>query len=451
MIGVSTIGNATLIAYDEKPIISTDPWFGDTDPAYFGSWVTSHVFPKNLQQDVFNSEYIWLSHGHPDHINPISLEKLAGKKVLLPDHIGSRIYKGLIQKKYNVEVLPDRKWVQLSKNIKILCITTVIQDAILLIDIKGRLFVNLNDAGSRHCTNFIRKIVKGYSESYLLSLAGYGDADAIGFYDEDGVFVVPPAKDKIKVGEHLGIQAKSLGINNVIPFSSMHMYQRSDSVWANEYTTPINSYKAGLPREIKYIPPFINLNCSDGRYELINPDSVLLKVKNCQEFGDNWSDELQKSDRKTIDNYFIRKEKIRRDISFINFRVGGKENFFKFESSNKKGVTFEVPRFSLMKAINLEIFDDLLAGNFMKTTLHGMRGIYEGDFAFYLAKYADNGRAETISELEEYFKMYKQRAGREYLYQTFLDKSKDIFTRLISDDRGSFLYKKAKQIYYKLK
>ena len=143
-----------------------------------------------------------------------------------------------------------------------MCITTVIQDAILLIDIKGRLFVNLNDAGSRHCTNFIRKIVKGYSESYLLSLAGYGDADAIGFYDEDGVFVVPPAKDKIKVGEHLGIQAKSLGINNVIPFSSMHMYQRSDSVWANEYTTPINSYKAGLPREIKYIPPFINLNCS---------------------------------------------------------------------------------------------------------------------------------------------------------------------------------------------
>ena len=143
----------------------------------------------------------------------------------------------------------------------------------------------------------------------MLSLAGYGDADAIGFYDEDGVFVVPPAKDKIKVGEHLGIQAKSLGINNVIPFSSMHMYQRSDSVWANEYTTPINSYKAGLPREIKYIPPFINLNCSDGRYELINPDSVLLKVKNCEEFGDNWSDELQKSDRKTIDNYFIRKEK----------------------------------------------------------------------------------------------------------------------------------------------
>ena len=56
MIGISTIGNATLIAYDKKPILATDPWFGDTDPAYFGSWVSSHAFPENLQNDVFNSE-----------------------------------------------------------------------------------------------------------------------------------------------------------------------------------------------------------------------------------------------------------------------------------------------------------------------------------------------------------------------------------------------------------
>ena len=68
MIGVSTIGNATLIAYDEKPIISTDPWFGDTDPAYFGSWVTSHVFPKNLQQ--VNSDPFCLINSSPLLSNP---------------------------------------------------------------------------------------------------------------------------------------------------------------------------------------------------------------------------------------------------------------------------------------------------------------------------------------------------------------------------------------------
>ena len=451
MIGISTIGNATLIAYDNSPILATDPWFGDSDPAYFGSWITSHVFPKNLQDDVFNSKYIWFSHGHPDHMNPASMEKLLGKKILLPDHVGSRIYEGLLQKKYSVDILPDRKWVQLSKNIKVLCITTVIQDAILLVDVNGKLFVNLNDAGSRHCTKFIRRIVKNYSLSYLLALAGYGDADMINFYNEEGVFVVPPAKNNTRVGEQLGLMAKSLGINNVIPFSSLHQYQRSDSFWANEYTTPVHAHKVGFPSDINYIPPFVNINCLDGNFELINPDPVPLITKNCEEFGDNWSDELQSSDRQAIDNYFKRKEKIRRDVSFINFRVGGKDNFFKFESNNRKGITFEVPRSSLMTAINFEIFDDLLIGNFMKTTLHGMQGLYDGDFILYISKYADNGRAETISELKEYFKLYKQRSGREYIYQTFLDKSSSIFNRFISNDRGSLLYRKAKQIYYHIK
>ena len=95
MIGISTIGNATLIAYDNKPILATDPWFGDSDPAYFGSWITSHVFPKNLQDDVFNSKYIWFSHGHPDHIDPDSLDLFKEKTFLIPNHYGDRIFKDL--------------------------------------------------------------------------------------------------------------------------------------------------------------------------------------------------------------------------------------------------------------------------------------------------------------------------------------------------------------------
>ena len=116
MIGVSTIGNATLIAYDNKPVLATDPWFGDKDPAYFGSWVASHVFPENLKQDVFNSEYIWFSHGHPDHLNPDSIRRFKGKKILLPDHVGKRIKHGLHNQGYNVETIPDRQWIHLSYN-----------------------------------------------------------------------------------------------------------------------------------------------------------------------------------------------------------------------------------------------------------------------------------------------------------------------------------------------
>ena len=100
MQSISTIGNATLIAYDQHaPILSTDPWFGDEDDAYFGSWTLSHSIPPLYKQDILNSKYIWFSHGHPDHLNPHSLKRLEGKNLLLPDHVGSRIYRDLSKKK----------------------------------------------------------------------------------------------------------------------------------------------------------------------------------------------------------------------------------------------------------------------------------------------------------------------------------------------------------------
>ena len=56
---VATIGNATLIAYDTKPVLATDPWFSDEDPAYFGSWIGSHIVPKQYKQDIINSDFLW--------------------------------------------------------------------------------------------------------------------------------------------------------------------------------------------------------------------------------------------------------------------------------------------------------------------------------------------------------------------------------------------------------
>ena len=40
MLGFETVGNATLTVFDDKPVLSTDPWI-DGNP-YFGSW-TLHI------------------------------------------------------------------------------------------------------------------------------------------------------------------------------------------------------------------------------------------------------------------------------------------------------------------------------------------------------------------------------------------------------------------------
>jgi hypothetical protein len=100
-----------------------------------------------------------------------------------------------------------------------------------------------------------------------------------------------------------------------------------------------------------------------------------------------------------------------------------------------------------MTSIDYRIFDDLLIGNFMKTTLHGLRSLSEGagNFSYFVAKYADNGRAETEQELAKYLAEYRRRAGIDYLISSLEEKSRDFLTRIAQQD--SRLYGIAKSIY----
>jgi L-ascorbate metabolism protein UlaG (beta-lactamase superfamily) len=452
MQSISTIGNATFIAYDDhSPILSTDPWFGDEDHAYFGSWTLSHEIPKKYKNDVLNSKYLWFSHGHPDHLNPISLKRFEGKSLLLPDHVGSRIYQDLGERNYDIQVLPDRKWVDLTNKIKVLCITTIMQDSILLMDIGGKLFINLNDAGTRGCTSFIRKEAKKYKDIYLLSLSGYGDADMINCYNHEGKFIIPPAKNNTLVGEQLSLTAKSINANHVIPFSSHHQYQRADSIWAQDYVTPINAYDSGLHHDINYIPPFVDINCNSGEFREIKPAEISPIILQPEVFEDNWSDQLSSEDFQSVKKYFIEKELIRKRFGFIEFLVGGQKNFISLNKSlPKRGIRFEVPRSSLMKAINYEIFDDLLIGNFMRTTFFGLRSLYDFDFNPLVTKYADNGKAKTEEEVYQYINEYKKRVGRQFIFDTFLDKSANLLNRFLTN-RNSRSRRLIKSLYYKIK
>jgi L-ascorbate metabolism protein UlaG (beta-lactamase superfamily) len=453
MQSISTIGNATLIAYDNQvPILSTDPWFGDEDHAYFGSWTLSHEIPAKYKKDILDSKYVWFSHGHPDHLNPLSLKRLEGKNILLPDHVGSRIYRDLTNKnKFSIDILPDRSWVQLSKKIRVMCITTIIQDSILLLDIAGRLFINLNDAGTRGATSFIKQESKNFQDVYLLSLSGYGDADMINCYDKNGIFIIPPAKNNTRVGEQLSLVAKSINANHVIPFSSHHQYQRSDSIWAQEYVTPIHAYDVGLHQDINFIPPFVDIDCNSGSYSEIQPSKIVPTIMRPEDFGDHWSDELEEEDRLAIKKYFSEKEIIHKRFGFIEFLVGGKNYVVNLNKGlTNRGIRFELPRASLMQAINYEIFDDLLIGNFMRTTFFGVNSLYDHEFNFLVTKYADNGGAKTEQEVQIYLQEYKKRVGRQFIFDTFLDKSAQILNRFLTD-RNSRSRRLLKSLYYKIK
>ncbi len=236
-LGFETIGNATLICHDGGPVLVTDPWVDGG--AYFGSWTLSHEIPAEQRESIQRCPYVWLSHGHPDHLSAESLEKLKDKKILLPNHFGQRIRDDLTAQGFDVQVLVDRVWTPLSQRIRVLCIPDMNQDAVLLVDIGGKLVVNLNDAGDRGWGRFVRKVISGYDETYLLALSGYGDADMINFFTEEGERIPPHAAAKTPVGQTIARMADFYGVRYFAPFSSMHKYQRADSFWASEYTTTL--------------------------------------------------------------------------------------------------------------------------------------------------------------------------------------------------------------------
>ncbi len=198
MIGFETVGNATITFFDGKPILSTDPWiYGNP---YFGSWGHKYNFPIEQKKNVSDCKFIWLSHGHPDHIDIVSLENLKDKIFLIPDHYGNRIYNDL-KKKFLCKKIVSNKWYQLSKNIRIKSFADWNQDACLVTEIKKKdITLNLNDGNALGWSKTIQNLIKNYKNRFLLKLINWGDADMINLYNHHNKFILPVANEKPSCG-----------------------------------------------------------------------------------------------------------------------------------------------------------------------------------------------------------------------------------------------------------
>ncbi len=415
-LGFETIGNATLIAYDRRPVLVTDPWI-DGAP-YFGSWALPHQVPQEQRAAIRAAEFVWISHGHPDHLDPTSITELRGKKILLPAHVGGRIRRDLEAQSHEVHVLPVGEWVPLSDRIRVICFPDYNQDAVLLVDVGGALLVNLNDAAAYAWGRRIKREIGKFSRSFLLQLAGYGDTDMMNFHDEAGSRITPPAVLKARAGVGVGHQlsriANAWGVTDVVPFSAMHRYCREDSRWADAGTTPIDAYAKGFEADgISIRPAYVHCDLARNQLWGLEPGPAALRVRAPSEYGDDWSELLEADEVELATRYFQSIQHLSTFLDYVNLRVGGRDNPISLGKGSKRGLTFEVPRHSLVASLRYQVFDDLLIGNFMKTTLHGRwpnTGL-KPHFSAYVSKYADNGGARSRQELRAYFAEYRRRVG----------------------------------------
>ena len=449
-----TIGNATLICYDKIPILVTDPWINGFP--YFGSWQHSHAIPKNQLEAIKLSKYCWFSHGHPDHLDFESLHLVKGKTLLIPDHYGKRIFYDLTDQGFEVKILKDKKWYKLSNNIKILCISHINQDALLVALIGNKLILNFNDCPmlDEFGKKYISKIIKKSSISFLLKLTGCADADMINFYDEDNNFIpLSLHSSNHPLGPKISKTIDELCVDYFIPFSSMHRYQRSDSIWANQFGTELEDYSEEFSsRNYEILPAFIRYDCRKEKLVEINPDKLLINNIPPERFNDYWSDELDQVDYAKLKTYFTKVKHLYKFLDYINVRVGGKDNIISLKKKHfNRGLQFEAPRFSLMQAVDNKIFDDLLIGNFMKTTLYGKwpeTKLYP-DFTPYVAKYSDNGNVNTDIELEKYFRTYNLRWPLLHLTRSLAVISKNAIRNYIP--KKTKFYNFAQKTYHSIK
>jgi hypothetical protein len=414
----------------------------------------THDIPPEQMDAAMRAKFVWISHGHPDHLSAASLSDLRGTEILLPDHVGGRIATALRRDGYRVHVLRDNEWVQLSDRVRILCKANKNQDAVLFIDVNGRLVLDFNDANVLP-TASLRRMIRRYRRSFLLRLDGFGDTDMINFHDEAGNRIPPLAKAWRESGYALGSavarSAEAFGATHVIPFSSMHRYQRTDSAWANECRAEFEDHSRGFESSrCELLPPFVRYDCVRDVWEPIEPPPVEPVLFEPGHFGDDWGEQLDREDADVAAQYFRAIEHLAVHLDFVNLRVGGRDNVIPLRGARADvGLTFEAPRTSLMKAIRWKVFDDLLIGNFMKTTLHGdwpSTGLYP-DFTPYVTKYADNGAARSDAELQKYFAEYRRRMGAfEYLRSELESRAVSVFRNRISD--SSFLYRPIKRAYW---
>ena len=229
----------------------------------------------------------------------------------------------------------------------------------------------------------------------------------INYFTEDGQRIPPHAAAKTPVGQTIARQAEFYGVKYFVPFSSMHKYQRADSVWAAEYTTTLRGLRraASSPQTCELLPAFIRYDCAKDSAGAHPPEGARHRARwtrrsSATTGASGWSPRRPRR----CERYFQRVRAPGRGARLPALPAwAARSTSSTFHARTfHKGITFEVPRNSLMTAVRYEIFDDLLIGNFMKTTLHGdfgERGLYP-DFSPYVAKYADNGRARTRNELK---------------------------------------------------
>ena len=411
-LGFQTAGHATLICYDGGPVLATDPWFDG--PSAWGSWQLTHQVAKAQRDAVEACPFLWISQDRSDHLHVPTLEGLSkgGRTVLVPDHRGGRMAAKLERLGFSTRVLADGEWVSLSDRIRVMSLSDIRLEAVLLVEVGGRLIVNTNEAGDGGISELLQRTIGEYEISYLLSGAGHEEPRIRTVDDEDLPCVTPPPPGPLGVGIEtlMGL----LGATYFVPLSRMRRHAREDSAWANPHMLPALAHHDGFWLEDKEVlPPFMHWDFESAGITVLDPIENLDLPHPASAYGDDWSERLAPGESGLLDAYIRGITHLCRSLERVIFEVGGEAHEVRLEGAAGRGLRIHAPRASLMAAIREERLGELLRAGFVKVRLVGDWKTREPsalspDILPFLAL-AEGGGAKTPGEVRAHVADYQAR------------------------------------------
>jgi len=125
----------------------TDPWL--EGPAFLGAW--TQYPPPIVETASLHPDAIWISHEHSDHFHEPTVAKFNRYiPIYTPDFPNRRIIHRLRQMGFkNAIAMPFGQTIEIAGGIRLTCYEpgSLWNDAVVLIEIDGLRFLNLNDAG----------------------------------------------------------------------------------------------------------------------------------------------------------------------------------------------------------------------------------------------------------------------------------------------------------------
>lgn len=232
---ITFVGHASILVETREIRILSDPWW--RGPCFGAQWWN---YPMPATEAVAEGiDFIYVSHGHHDHLHPGTLRTLGRATCLVSRNIG--IAETLRELGFPVVELTDDSAHELAPGVRCRIIETYAADTLFAVDDGERVCVNLNDslhAAPAAIQDRFVSLLRSYYPRIDYLFCGYGVASHF-----PNCYVIPgkqSAATAAKRQAHFNRQwariAGSLSPTFAFPFAADVALLEEDLIWVNEPT-----------------------------------------------------------------------------------------------------------------------------------------------------------------------------------------------------------------------